>query len=141
MSRKIQKIALGNRWTNIWCRDGDDELISYTKSKNQLKKALESTKEPYVSTIYNELLALELIRDAVYVYAQHIAIWLREPETSLNFLVATDDKIGEIYKTADSEPIATRCAMLTIRKADEPCKNRSGFYVEKIVPIPEIADI
>ncbi|MBR4858830.1 MAG: hypothetical protein IKU08_06555 [Clostridia bacterium] len=132
---------MGNRWSNIWCRDDDDELITYTKSKNQLKKALKSTKEPYVSTIYNELLALELIRDAVYVYAQHIAIWLREPETSLSFLIATDDKIGEIYRSADSEPISSRCAMLTLRKSEEPCKNRSGFYVEKIFPIPEIADI
>ena len=32
-------------------------------------------------------------------------------------------------------------AMIILKKADKPCENRSGFYVEKIAPVPGFTDL
>ena len=73
------------------------------------------------------------------MYSKPIAMWLKESDEVLSFLIAYEDmKIGTLMRKSEQE--FTSCAKITLRKCAEPCKNRSGFYVESIIPIPEIAD-
>ena len=139
IARKIQKLSLSDGWTNIFCRDKNGELISYTYSKKQMSERLKNPSKQYVSTVYNEQMALGIIRHAMVLYAEHIAVWMLNSDAPLCFLVAHDDgPIGTIY-TDTNQTIATRCAMVTVKKSDLPCNNRSGFHVELLIPVPEKA--
>lgn len=139
IARKIQKLAQSDGWTNIFCRDKEGGLISYTYSKKQMSDKLKSNKKQYVSTVYNEQMALGIIRHAMVLYAEHIAVWMLNSDAPLCFLVAHDDgPIGKVYSEGEKN-VATRCAMITIKKSDLPCTNRSGFYVESLIPVPEKA--
>ena len=137
IAREIQKLALSDGWTNIFCRDKEGGLISYTYSKKQMSDKMKNNKKQYVSTVYNEQMALGIIRYAVALYAEHIAVWMLNSDAPMCFLVAHNDgPIGTVYTDAD-KTVATRCTMITIKKSDLPCNNRSGFYVESLIPVPE----
>ncbi|MEE1012439.1 MAG: hypothetical protein U0L11_10470 [Acutalibacteraceae bacterium] len=137
IAREIQKLALSDGWTNIFCRDKEGGLISYTYSKKQMSDKMKNNKKQYVSTAYNEQMALGIIRYAVALYAEHIAVWMLNSDAPMCFLVAHNDgPIGTVYTDAD-KTVATRCTMITIKKSDLPCNNRSGFYVESLIPVPE----
>ena len=139
IARKIQKLAMYDGWTNIFCRDKEGGLISYTYSKKQMSDKLKNNKKQYVSTAYNEQMALGIIRYAMALYAEHIAVWMLNSDAPMSFLVAHDDgPIGMVYTDAD-KAVATECAMITIKKSELPCNNRSGFYVESLIPVPENA--
>lgn len=139
IERKIRKLVCGKSWTNIFCRTPEDILVSYTKSNLQLRRELKSTKSPYVSSIFNEELALGLIRDTIQIYALHISAWLKdEAEPEINFLVSSDVPIGKVVFQNDFTETVTSSALMTVRKCTDDCMNCSGFYIEGITAIPEL---
>lgn len=141
IERKIQKLISGNGWTNLFCRNEDDELVSYTKNNNQLFRELKVNNVRYASSIFNEELALRLIRETVSKQAFDIAKWLRGSDSSIGFLVTDSEPIGLVIHKEKLVQNFSSCAIMSLRKTDEPCKNRSGFYVDRIVPIPEVGDL
>ncbi len=139
IERKIRKLVNNKGWTNIFCRTQEDMLVSYTKSNLQLKRELKTTKLPYVSSVFNEELALGLLRDTIQIYALHISAWLKDDtEPEINFLVSSEKPIGKVVFQDDFTEKVTSSAMMTIRKCTDDCMNCSGFYVEEITTIPEL---
>lgn len=141
IKRKIPKLISGNRWTNLFCRNEDDELVAYSQSNNQLFRALKANKIRYTSSVFNEESALRLIRETVSKNAFEIAKWLRGSDSSIGFLVTDSEPIGLVIHKENHVQNFSSCAVMSLRKADEPCKNRSGFFVDRIVPIPEVGDL
>lgn len=141
INRKLQKLISGNRWTNIFCRDEEDGFVVYTQSNNRLFRELKASKVRYVSSIFNEELALRLIRKTINANMFDIANWLYGSETSLGILITESEPIGLVIHKENQIQNFSSCAIMSLRKADEPCKNRSGFYVDRIVPIPEVGEL
>ncbi len=141
IERKLRKLISGNRWTNIFCRNEDDELVPYTKSKGQLFREIKTNKVRYVSSIFNEESALKLIRETVEKHTFEIANWLYGSDSSLGILVTVSEPIGITVHRENQMQNFSFCAIMSLRKVDELCKNRSGFFVDRIVPIPEIGDL
>ena len=142
IERKLNKMIHNQRWTNLFCRDSKDRLIPYTQSNRQMKRELKANCFRYVSSIFNEELALRLIRKAVGVNLSEIATWLRGEETSLNLLISSEDEpVGIVMRGENFVQDFSFNAMIILKKADKPCENRSEFYVEKIAPVPGFTDL
>ncbi len=95
----------------------------------------------YTSSIFNEELALKMIRETVSKHTFEIANWLYGPETSLGILVTESEPIGLVIHQENYVQNFSSCAIMSLRKADEPCENKSGFFVDRIVPIPEVGEL
>ena len=141
INRKLQKLVSGNRWTNIFCRNEDDDFVVYSQSNNRLFRELKASKVRYVSSIFNEELALRLIRKTINANLFDISNWLYGSETSLGILITESEPIGLVIHKENQIQNFSSCAIMSLRKADEPCKNPSGFYVDRIVPIPEVGEL
>lgn len=134
-------MLLGNSWTNYFCRDADDELVPYSKSHGLLLREFKISNIRYASSISNEELALKLIRETIDANSFDIANWLYGQESSLGIIVTASEPIGLVIHRENRVQNFSSCAIMSLRKADEPCKNRSGFYVDRIVPISEVGEL
>lgn len=84
---------------------------------------------------------MRLIRKTINANLFDIANWLYGSETSLGILITESEPIGLVIHKENQMQNFSSCAIMSLRKADEPCKNRSGFYVDRIVPIPEVGEL
>ena len=103
-----------------------------------MRKEIETYDIPYVSSVYNEELALKIIQKCVEENANEIAQWFGRPEKTKSFLYVADEPIGIVRLKKDTEFTPSFTALVTLKKCGYSNRNRSGFYVESIVPIPEI---
>ena len=138
IERKLNKIIKNNRWTNLICVDETDKYVGYCKSLQRLQKELKIHKGPYASSVYNEELALQIIRECISINMQQIAIWLREPDRILSLLFIRETPLGIVLKQGNTDTESVFTASIILKKSDKPNKNRSGFYVSHITPVPEM---
>lgn len=141
IERKIQKLISGNRWTNLFCRNEDDELVAYSQSNNQLFRALKANKIRYTSSVFNEESALRLIRKTISKHSFEIANWLHGSDSSIGFLVTDSEPIGLVIHKENQVQNFSSCAIMSLRKVDDLCKNKIGFFVDRLVPVPEVGDL
>ncbi len=81
---------------------------------------------------------MHLIRKTIKANLLDIAKWLYGSETSLGILITESEPIGLVIHKENQAQNFSSCAIMSMRKSDEPCKNCSGFYVDRIVPVPEV---
>ncbi len=82
-----------------------------------------------------------MIRETVSKHSFDIANWLYGSDTSLGILITESEPVGLVFHRENQVQNFSSTAIMSLRKADEPCKNRSGFYVDRIVPIPEVGEL
>ena len=138
IERKLKTLLKNQRWTDLFCRDERDYYTGYCQTYAQMRKEIETYDIPYVSSVYNEELALKIIQKCVEENANQIAVWFGEPEKMKSFLYVADEPIGIVRLKKDTEFTPSFTALVTLKKCGYSNRNRSGFYVESIVPIPEI---
>lgn len=139
IERKLIKLVKNQRWTNMFCRDERDCYVCYTQTYRNMCKDAEMLDIPYVSSVYNEELALQIIKKFVMNNAGQIAEWLAKPEKTNVFSYIHDTPLGIVKEKGKDDFANVFSAMITIRKCGNSNRNTSGFYVESITPIPEIA--
>ena len=76
IERKLIKLVKNQRWTNMFCRDERDSYVCYTQTYRNMCKDAEMLDIPCVSSVYNEELALQIIKKFVVNNARQIAEWL-----------------------------------------------------------------
>lgn len=138
IERKLKTLLKNQRWTDLFCRDERDYYTGYCQTYAQMRKEIETYDIPYVSSVYNEELALKIIKDCIEENAKQIADWFGQPEKEHSLLYVGDTPIGIVILQKDEGFTATFTALVTLKKCGHSNRNRSGFYVESIVPIPEI---
>ena len=138
IERKLKTLLKNQRWTDFFCRDEQDCYTGYCQTYAQMRKEIETYDIPYVSSVYNEELALQTIKKCIEENANQIAVWFGEPEKMKSFLYVADEPIGIVKLKKDSEFTPTFTALITLKKCGYSNRNRSGFFVSEIFPIPEI---
>lgn len=138
IERKLKMLLKNQRWTDLFCRDEKDCYVGYCQSNSQMRKEIEMYDTPYVSSVYNEEIALQIIRECVEENANQIAVWFAEPVKTQTFIYVGNTPIGIVRMQGSQDFTPTFTALLTIRKCGNSNRNRSGFFVESIVPIPEL---
>ncbi len=115
--------------------------MAYSQSNNQLFRALKANKIRYTSSVFNEESALRLIRETITKHSFEIANWLHGSDSSIGFLVTDSEPIGLVIHKENLVQNFSSCAIMSLRKVDDLCKNKSGFFVDRLVPIPEVGDL
>ena len=138
IERKLKTLLKNQRWTDLFCRDEQDCYAGYCQTYAQMRKEIETYDIPYVSSVYNEELALQIIQKCVVENANEIAQWFGRPEKTKSFLYVADEPIGIVRLKKDTEFTPSFTVLVTLKKCGHSNRNRSGFYIESIVPIPEI---
>ena len=138
IERKLKILLKNQRWTDLFCRDEHDCYTGYCQTYAQMKKESELYDIQYVSSVYNEELALKIIKESVEKNAKEITDWFSQPEKEHSVLYVGNTPIGIVRLQKDSDFTPTFTALITLKKCGHSNRNRSGFYVESIVPIPEI---
>lgn len=124
-------------WTSLFCHNSQDFICSYSVSLNYLKNLIRISTSKFVSTVYSEELALDLIKDAIRENIQLIAQWILSDESSMQLMGFCDNVGYVVYKDKRIDD-AANYVVISFRKNDAPCRNSSGFYVEFIYPVSEI---
>lgn len=138
IGQKLKMLLKNQRWTELFCRDERDCYVGYCQSKLHMRKELEKYDIPYVSSVYNEELALQIIKKCVDENANQIAVWFAQPEKTKSFLCVDDTPIGIVRMQGSQDYTASFTALITIQKCGNSNRNRSGFYIESISVIPEL---
>ena len=139
IERKLKALLKNQRWTDHFCRDERDCYVGYCQTYAQLRKEIETYDIPYVSSVYNEELALKIIKVCVEENANDMADWFGKPEKSMSFLYVGDEPIGIVRLQKESEFTPSFTALVTLKKCGYSNRNRSVFFVSEIIPIPEIS--
>lgn len=138
IERKIKKLLKNQRWTDLFCRDERDCYLGYCQSNNQMRKQIETYDTPYVSSVYNEEIALKIIKECIEKNANQIAVWFSEPKKTQTFIHVGNTPVGIVRMQGSQDFTPTFTTMITLKKSGYSNKNRSGFHVEEIIPIPEL---
>ena len=138
IERKLKTLLKNQRWTDYFCRDEQDCYVVYCQTNAQMRKEAETYDIPYVSSVYNEELALEIIRDCIKENAKQIADWFGQPEKTKSFLYVGNEPVGIVKLQKDLEFTPTFTALITLKKCGHSNRNCSGFFVSDLCPIPEI---
>ena len=125
----------------MFCRDSQDCYVTYTQTYRHMRKDAEMLDIPYVSSVYNEELALKIIKEFIENNAEQIAKWLKQPEKSQVFFHVTDTPAGIVKEKNKDDFTPVFTVMITFRKCGHSNRNVSGFYIESIIPIPEISNL
>ncbi len=124
-------------WTSLFCHDSQDFMCSYTESLNSLKQLIRISECKFVSSVYSEELALDLIKDAIQENIPYIAQWIISDDSSMQLMGFCDNVGYVVYKDKSIDDTANY-VVISLRKNEKPCRNSSGFYVEFIYPISDI---
>ena len=138
IERKLKILLKNQRWTDLFCRDEHDCYTGYCQTYAQMKKESELYDIQYISSVYNEELALQIIQKCVVENANEIAQWFGRPEKMKSFLYVADEPIGIVRLKKDTEFTPSFTVLLTLKKCGHSNRNRSGFFVSVIIPIPEL---
>ncbi len=124
-------------WTSHFCHNSKDFMCSYSDSLNSLKHMIRLSKCQFVSSVYSEDLALDLVKDALQENIPYIAQWILSNDSSMQ-LMGFCDNVGYVVYQDKSVDENASYVLVSLRKNEKPCRNSSGFYVEFIYPISEI---
>lgn len=138
IERKLKTLLRNPHWTEFFCFDDRDICITYCFSRRHMCNELELYDIPYISSVYNEESALQIIKKCIEENAYQIADWFSKPEKLMSFLCVGDEPVGIVRLQKESEFTPSFTALITLKKCGHSNRNRSGFFVESIVPIPEI---
>lgn len=138
IGRKLKQLLENKRWVDFFCRDERDCYVCYCQTDRELRKESEMYDMQYVSSVYNEELALQIIKEFIQTNAKETAEWLKSSEKTQTVVYVGDRSVGIVKMREDVGFTPVFTALVTLRKSLCSNKNRSGFYVESIIPIPEL---
>ena len=134
----LKKMLEDKCWNSFFTHDESDNGVIYTSSKKYMLETVRLSHCGYASSVFSESLALQLINDALNENVEHIARWLLfSSDSSMSVMIFGDGPLGMVVFD-DRSTTEVQYVLMCLRKCEAPCHNSSGFFVEFLIPVPNL---